>query len=68
MLTITHLPQVAAKGGSHYKVYKTDSEESTYTNIQMLSDDDRINEIAQMLSGSRVDDAAIMNAKSLLQN
>ena len=68
VLTITHLPQVAAKGGSHYKVYKTDSEESTYTNIQMLSDDDRINEIAQMLSGSRVDDAAIMNAKSLLQN
>ena len=68
VLTITHLPQVAAKGDNHYKVYKTDSEESTYTNIQMLSNDDRIQEIAQMLSGSKVDTAAVMNAKSLLQN
>ena len=67
VLTITHLPQVAAKGDFHYKVFKSDAEDFTYTSIQELNDNERINEIAQMLSGSTINDAAILNAKSLLK-
>lgn len=66
VITITHLPQVASKGLSHYKVYKTDNEQYTTTNIKELSTEERIEELAQMLSGSKINEAAILNAQSLL--
>lgn len=66
VLAITHLPQIAVRGDSHFKVYKADSEDVTYTLMCELSKDDRIKEIARMLSGKAVDEAAINNARSLL--
>ena len=67
VLTITHLPQVAALGGSHYKVYKEDTPTETITRMKLLTEEERIGEIAGMLSGSSVDKAAIENAKSLMK-
>lgn len=66
VIAITHLPQVAVKGENHYKVFKTDSDDATYTSIVELTKEERVNEIARMLSGKEVDNAAIENAKSLL--
>ena len=66
VLTITHLPQIAAKGANHYRVYKDDSGAQTQTRIVRLSAEDRIGELAQMLSGKNVTDAALRNAKELL--
>ncbi len=66
VITITHLPQVASKGNAHFKVYKEDDDESTHTRIKELSDAERIDELAVMLSGSYVDEAARANARSLL--
>ncbi|GAB6013013.1 DNA repair protein RecN [Viscerimonas tarda] len=66
VLAITHLPQIAAKGNTHYFVYKTDDESSTRTNLRELTRDERIKELAQMLSGSEITDAAILNAKVML--
>ncbi len=66
VIAITHLPQIAAKGKVHYKVYKTDNEESTVTHLVQLSDAERLEEIARMLSGSTVTEAAIQNAKVML--
>lgn len=68
VIAITHLPQVAAKGSSHYKVYKEDNEISTFTRITELTGDNRINELASMLSGSNINEAARANAMSLLNN
>ena len=68
IIAITHLPQVASKGNWQYKVYKEDNDSSTTTHIRQLSKEERIKEIAVMLSGSEVDEAAIANAKSLLNN
>lgn len=68
VLAITHLPQVAALGDSHYKVYKHDAADSTLTNIVRLDDAGRKEEIAVMLSGESVDAAARQNAESLLKN
>lgn len=67
VIAITHLPQIAARGASHYKVYKYDEADSTITNLVRLSDDERISEIARMLSGATVTDAAIENAKAMLR-
>lgn len=67
VMAITHLPQVAAKGNSHYKVYKEDDESATYTRIKKLSAAERIDELAVMLSGSKIDEAARANAESLLK-
>ncbi len=67
VISITHLPQVAALGAHHFKVFKQDIADSTVTNIKCLDNEGRILEIAGMLSGERVDDAAINNAKSLLK-
>ena len=67
VIVITHLPQIAAKGGSHYFVYKEESSEITETMIKKLSPDERIREIAQMLSGSGLSEAAVANAKELLK-
>lgn len=66
VLAITHLPQVAAKGHSHFKVYKTDNEERTVSHVRMLDTEERVKELAGMLSGSCVNDAALMNARALL--
>jgi DNA repair protein RecN (Recombination protein N) len=66
VIAITHLPQVAAKGVAHYKVFKEDTETSTVTRVKELTADDRIGELAVMLSGSSVDEAALANARSLL--
>ena len=63
---ITHLPQVAAKGDSHFKVYKTDNEERTVSHVRRLSDEERIRELAGMLSGTTVNEAAMLNARELL--
>lgn len=68
VITITHLPQVAACGDSHFKVYKQDNEQETLTRILRLTHEDRRVEIAKMLSGSVVDEAALRNADSLLKN
>ncbi len=68
VISITHLPQVAAKGSSQYLVYKTDSEKGTSSNIKQLSADERVIEIAKMLSGKEITEAAISNAKVLLGN
>lgn len=67
VISITHLPQIAAQGSTHYKVYKEETAQGTTTRMQMLSDDERVREIAQMLSGSDVSEAAIQNAKELLK-
>tara|TARA_R110002012_G_scaffold183587_3_gene350048 strand:+ start:459 stop:2111 length:1653 start_codon:yes stop_codon:yes gene_type:complete len=66
LLSITHLPQIAAKGDSHIKVYKEDANEVTATYLKHLNEDDRIVEIAQMLGGKNLSEAAIANAKELL--
>ena len=66
VMAITHLPQVAAKGKHHYKVYKTDTATSTVTSLKPLNEDERVAEIAAMLSGDTIGAAAIENAKTLL--
>lgn len=67
VISITHLPQIAAIGTTHYKVYKEDTPEGTISHMQMLTPEERVREIAQMLSGSDVSEAAINNAKELLK-
>jgi DNA repair protein RecN (Recombination protein N) len=66
VITITHLPQIASKGQSHYFVYKDDEAETTYTRIKQLDKQERITEIAKMLSGERPGESAMQNAKELL--
>ena len=66
VISITHLPQIAAMGTEHYRVFKLDDEEGTTSHIQQLSDDERVTELAHMLSGSQLTPAAIENAKALL--
>jgi DNA repair protein RecN (Recombination protein N) len=66
VLSITHLPQVAALGANHYKVYKEETEKGTVTNIVKLEQQERVREIAQMVSGEMLTDAALENASLLL--
>ena len=66
VISITHLPQIAARGRAHYKVYKQDNETETNSHIRRLTDKERIEEIAHMLSGATLTDAALNNAKALL--
>ena len=66
VIAITHLPQIAAKGKNHYKVYKGEENGSTTTNLKLLSSEERIHEIAEMLSGKELSDSAITHAKELL--
>ncbi|MGQ0829872.1 MAG: DNA repair protein RecN, partial [Bacteroidota bacterium] len=68
VITITHLPQIASKGKSHLFVYKEDKNGKTYSNIRKLSSDERIQEIAKMLSTGNPTSAAISNAKELLKS
>ena len=67
VFTITHLPQIAAKGDVHFKVFKEDIDDMTYTKLVRLNQDERIVEIAQMLGGDKMTDSAVVHAKSLLQ-
>ena len=66
VITITHLPQIAAKGNQHYKVYKEEVNNITTTNLKQLSEDERIVEIAEMLSGKNISDSALIHARELL--
>ncbi len=68
VISITHLPQIAVKGKHHYKVYKTDSKTDTKSSIEKLDYELRVTEIAKMLSGSNLTEAALINAKELLGN
>lgn len=66
VISITHLPQIASKGQSHYFVYKDDDAASTFTRIRKLNEQERIGEIAKMLSGEKPGDSAMQNARELL--
>ena len=66
VFAITHLPQIASKGKTHYKVFKTVINEGTISEIKQLNNDERVIEIAQMLSGSTISDSALVHAKELL--
>ena len=66
VISITHLPQIAARGCAHYKVYKQDNEIETNSHIRRLADEERVEEIAHMLSGATLTEAALNNAKALL--
>lgn len=68
VITITHLPQVAAKGSSHYRVFKEDDDNATHTRITELKPSERVTAIAAMLGGAEIDNAAIKAARSLLNN
>ena len=66
VFAITHLPQIAAKGDTHYKVYKSVTDERTNSELKLLAHEERVDEIAQMLSGTEVSDSAIIHARALL--
>ena len=68
VISITHLPQIAARGTTHYKVYKEDTDTGTNSHIRELNEEERIHEIAHMLSGATLTEAALNNAKALLKN
>ena len=68
VIAITHLPQVAAHGTSHLRVFKTDTATSTTTSVQHLSDDEHVTEIARMLSGNEINQAALDNARALINS
>jgi DNA repair protein RecN (Recombination protein N) len=68
VITITHLPQIAGKGKSHYFVYKDDAAATTYTRIKKLDDNERVLEIAKMLSGDKPGESALQNARELLNS
>lgn len=67
VICITHQPQIAAKGQHHYRVYKDSTTDATHTHIEKLNNEERVGEIAKMLSGEIITDAAISNAKTLLK-
>ena len=67
VISITHLPQVAAWGQTHYRVYKSDTDTATATHLVRLTDKQRVEEIARMLSGSSLTAAALDNARELLK-
>jgi DNA repair protein RecN (Recombination protein N) len=67
VINITHLPQVASRGRRHFHVYKDDTDNSTFTRVKLLSHEERIMEVARLLSGSEVTDTAIKNARELLK-
>jgi DNA repair protein RecN (Recombination protein N) len=67
VISITHLPQIAAMGSHHYRVSKEETPQGTTSSMHLLSDEERVREIAQMVSGSDISEAAISNAKALLK-
>ncbi|MGD9928895.1 MAG: DNA repair protein RecN [Mangrovibacterium sp.] len=66
VINITHLPQIAGKGQHHFKVYKYDDQEQTFTSIRQLNDDERVEELAQMLGGEKASDTTRKTARELL--
>lgn len=66
VIAITHLPQIAARGNAHYTVYKDEHSDTTHTNIRQISSDERVMELAKMLSGNNPGESAILNARELL--
>ena len=66
LLAITHLPQVASKGNDHILVHKKEIQGETNTFFQQLTDEDRVEEIAKLMSGQKVNEAALANAKNLM--
>ncbi len=68
VITITHLPQIASKGESHYFVYKNNDKATTYTQIKQLNEQERVTEIAKMLSGDKPGESALQNARELLNS
>ena len=68
LIVITHLPQIAAKGKLHYFVYKCISDDKTFTQIKSLNEDESIREIATMISGDHISEAALKTAKELKNN
>lgn len=68
VINITHLPQVAARGKVHYHVYKEESDHSTITRVRLLTEDERVKEVARLLSGSTVTEAAMHNARELMKD
>jgi DNA repair protein RecN (Recombination protein N) len=66
VINITHLPQVASRGNRHYHVYKDDTDNSSFTRVRLLSHEERILEVARLLSGSEVTETALKNARELL--
>lgn len=67
VISITHLPQIAARGCAHYKVYKRDNDTETNSHIRRLTDEERVEELAHMLSGATLTEAALSNARALLE-
>ena len=67
VINITHLPQVASRGTRHYHVYKDDTDNSTFTRVKLLSPEERILEVARLLSGSEITETAMKNARELLK-
>ena len=67
VISITHLPQIAARGAAHYKVEKEETDQGTISRMRLLTMEERVTEIAQMLSGSQISKEAISNAKVLLK-
>ena len=67
VICITHLPQIAGRGQHHYKVFKTDETGQTVSKIELLAPEQRITEIAKMLSGSELSEAALKNARELMK-
>ncbi|WP_108868293.1 DNA repair protein RecN [Aquimarina aquimarini] len=68
VFSITHLPQIAANGQNHYKVYKEDAKNTTITRLKLLDEEERVKEIAEMIGGKNISDSAITHAKSLLSS
>ncbi|MBQ8867437.1 MAG: DNA repair protein RecN [Bacteroidaceae bacterium] len=68
VISITHLPQIAARGTAHYRVYKEDTDTGTTSHLVRLNEEERVTEIAHMLSGETLTDAAMENARELLKN
>jgi DNA repair protein RecN (Recombination protein N) len=67
VINITHLPQVASMGSLHYHVYKEENDHSTITRVRLLNDNERVTEVARLLSGSTITEAAMRNARELLK-
>ncbi|MFA5533376.1 MAG: DNA repair protein RecN, partial [Mariniphaga sp.] len=68
IINITHLPQIAAKGNAHFKVYKYEQDEKTFTGIKQLNEKERVEELAKMVGGEKITDTTIKTAQELLNN
>jgi DNA repair protein RecN (Recombination protein N) len=67
VITITHLPQIAARGNSHYYVYKDNAEDVTSSNLRKLKEEERLTEIAQMIGGNQFSESSLESARELMK-